>query len=624
MAFTTTSRSLPRQTFAGTKTISNYRKNYYLGQQDTLTGTRVSCPSLWNIQLRNLFSDSVNILGRARNITRRMKTFSSSGGMIYSKRLSSMSTQGVQPGFLRTPHQLIIQTRQLGCSGDTAELLGLVIGVFTRDDDPYGTTKILTKYAEEYDMSVDKRVSDILDSTGPIPKLGQHKVLFKLDPFHTAVVVVGLGNECATYNDQEEIDEMKENVRNAVAIGVQVLQGMKMKTIFVEGMGSTEAAAEGAALGVWRYQELKNPNKQINIPRIELKGDCNYTAWQIGLQKAAAQNIARQLCETPANILTPLGFAQAAVEILCKNRVSVEVKVREWAEIMKMSGFLAAARGSCQPPIFLEMSYYGCDPDIQPVVMIGKAVTFDSGGICLKRGEEMALMRGDMAGAAAIVGAIRAAAALRLPINIRGLLPIYENLPGSCAMKPGDTIRVRSGKSVLIHDTDYDGRLSLADALSYSQIFNPKCIIDVGTFSKELLDSLGEGACGVFSNNDALFETLRSSAVHTGDRVWRLPLWGHYSLKVRNHSSADVQDREILTGIPCTCAAFLREFLPPIDWIHLDTYNIMLSDGKVSHYLRRGMSGRPTRTIVEFLAQMACKGEDQEEEAGKVKAKVKG
>lgn len=534
------------------------------------------------------------------------------------KSICTVGTKGVKP-FLQPEVITDLDKRSMNCRGDAGELVGLVIGVFTRKDDPYGSTKIYTRFAEEYDKMHDNKISDILDSTGPIPTKGQHKVLYKIDPLFSAVVVVGIGDECASYKESEQIDEMKENVRDASALGVQVLQNLNMKTILTEGMGSTEAAAEGSALGIWRFQELKNSKKQILIPRIELHGDCEYTAWQIGLQKAAAQNIARQLCETPANILTPLGFAQAAVEILCKARVSVEVKVRDWSKIMKMDGYLAAAKGSCEPPIFLEVSYYGCEPDVAPVVLIGKAVTFDSGGLCLKSGgfDELKHMRGDMAGAACIVGAIRAAAALQLPINIRGLMPIYENLPGTCAMKPGDIIKTKNGKTVLINDTDYDGRLSLADALCYSQIFNPKFVLDVGTLSKELLDSLGPAACGVYSNNDALFDTLKNAAAHTGDRVWRLPLWNHFTQKVVNNPTSDVQDKEIKSGMPCTCAAYLKEFIPSVDWIHLDIYGVTWSDGIAHTYLRKGMSGRPTRTLVEFLAQLACKIDEQESESEK-------
>lgn len=537
---------------------------------------------------------------------------------IVSRNLSIGKSMGIRldsDKFLKPRNMHFIDRKNinLSCSGEAVELIGLVLGVFSRTEDPYGSTKIYTKFAEEVDLKCNRKISDILDTTGPIPAKGQQKVLYKIDPMYPATVIVGIGDECATYNEKEEIDEMKENVRDAAALGVRTLQELNMKTILVDSMGSAEASAEGSALGVWRFQELKQTKKQIIIPRLELHGDCDYTAWQIGLQKAAAQNLARQLCETPANLLTPLGFAQAAVEVLSKAGINVEVKGKDWARIMNMGGFLAASKGSCENPIFMEISYYGCEPDVQPAVLVGKGVTFDSGGLCLKHPcHVLKHMRGDMAGAATVVAATRAAAALRLPINIRGLMPIYENLPGSCAMKPGDIVRVKNGKTVLIHNTDHDGRLSMADALCYSTEYNPKFILDIGTLSKELLDSLGPAASAAFSNNDSLFQTLKNAAVHTGDRVWRLPLWHHFSQKVTLTQSADVQDSAVETGLACTCAAFLKEFIPPVDWLHIDTYATAVSDGHTELYLTRGMSGRPTRTVVEFLAQLACHCDDEE------------
>lgn len=440
-----------------------------------------------------------------------------------------------------------------------------------------------------------------------MPSAGQTRIFYGLDPIYSAVVVAGIGDECLAYNEVEQMDELKEGIRNASALGSKTMQSLFMRTINVESFGNAESAAEGAAMGVWVYQEFKKADQHVIVPKINLYNDCDYTGWQIGLQKAAAQNLARQLCEMPGNLLTPIAFAQAAVEALCKSAISVEVKVKEWARIMKMHAFLAAARGSCEPPIFLEISYYGCDPEVAPVVLVGKGVTFDSGGLCLKSYDEQRHMRGDMAGAAAVVGTSRAVSALQLPINLRCLIPLYENMPGPCALKPGDIVKARNGKTILVHDTDYDGRLSLADALAYAMTYNPKFICDVGTLSKELSELFGEFATAVFSNNDVLYEMLRVASIHTGDRIWRLPLWNHFTEKVVTTPSSDVQDKLKDTGLPCTCAAFLHEFIPPVDWIHLDTYGVMITDGVSHPYLRRGMSGKPTRTLVEFMAQLACK-----------------
>lgn len=485
-------------------------------------------------------------------------------------------------------------------------MTAIVLGIWTEDADIHRSHYTYTKTAEEYDRKNDGRLTDYIKMSGPVPQLGEVRVFYGMDKNVTAVAVVGLGNECVGYNDVEQMDEWKEAIRIGAAAGCRALQDANMRTLLVESFGHAESAAEGASLGVWMFQELRNPDKQKFVPKLELHDDCDYTGWQIGLQKASAQNLARQLCETPANLLTPISFAQCAVDVLCKAGVNVEVKVRNWARLMDMHAFLAAARGSCEPPIFLEASYFGCEPDVSPVVLVGKGVTFDSGGICKKANREMVHMRGDMAGAATVVAVCRAASALQLPLNIRGIIPLCENLPGTCAMKPGDIVRARNGKTILVEDTDFDGRLCLADALSYSAVYNPKFVCDIGTLCRETDAGLGASAAAVFSNNEELYEQMRIASLHTGDRVWRMPLWDHFKEKVTTHPGCDVNDRYRATGASCSCAAFLWEFLPPVDWIHMDTYGINMSDGTTFPYIRKGMSGRPTRTVVEFFAQLAC------------------
>ncbi|KAL1131060.1 hypothetical protein AAG570_012297 [Ranatra chinensis] len=368
------------------------------------------------------------------------------------------------------------------------------------------------------------------------------------------------------------MDELKEAIRRAAASGCQALQDLYIRTIFVDSFGHAESSAEGAGMGVWLYQELKRQELQKSVPRLELFEDCDFTGWQIGLQKAAAQNLARQLSETPGNLLTPIAFAQSAIEFLGKAGVTLEIRSKDWAKLMGFNAFLAAAKGSCEPPVFLEAVYYGCEADVAPIVLIGKGVTFDSGGLVRKDYQEMLHMRGDMAGAACVVATCRA------------------SLPGPCAMKPGDIVRAKNGKSILVESADFDGRMGLADAFCYATNYNPKVVVSVGTMREEMRQTLGIEAAGVFANNDVLYEQMRIASIHTGDRVWRLPLWQHYT----------------------EMAAFLREFLPPSDWLHMDIYAVNMTEGDTASYLRKGMTGRPTRTLIEFLAQFACKSDAQD------------
>ncbi|KAL1516668.1 hypothetical protein ABEB36_000551 [Hypothenemus hampei] len=486
---------------------------------------------------------------------------------------------------------------------------GLVLGMYTNPDDQFDPGK-LTPAGERYNAMVCGRLYELIQYAGKPPSKGEVRVYFNLDEEFSSVVVVGLGRECQGYDVFEQMDEGKEAIRIAAAQGAKALQKMNAMKVYVESFGHAESAAEGSALGVWLYQEKKMKKYQILIPQLELYDDCDWTGWQIGLQKAAAQNLARQLMDTPANLMTPTSFAQNAVEVLCKSGVNVEVKVRGWAETQKMTAFLAVAQGSCEPPIFLELSYYGASRDERPVVLVGKGITYNSGGLCLKPCNKQRYMRGDMGGAACVVAACRAVAGLQLPINIRALVPLCENMPGCAAMRPGDIVKAMNGKSIKIESTDTAGRLCLADALVYAQNFWPRFIVDVGTMTNDMKHSLGGAASGVFSNSEALWEYMLAASMHTGDRVWRFPLWEHFTKLVSHHHNVDVKTYgrggRPRCGEACKVAAFLNEFVPCGDWLHMDTYGVMRTDGKDYPYLREGMSGRPTRTLVEFLSQLVC------------------
>lgn len=384
----------------------------------------------------------------------------------------------------------------------------------------------------------------------------------------------GLGSECLGYNRYEVIDEGKEAIRMAAAAGVRKLQEIETSKIYVEGFGHSESAAEGAAMSVWINQEFKDIKTQLHVPQIEMwteRGlECDWDGWKIGLQKAHAQNLARQLQETPANLMTPTLFAQNIVEVLCLSGVNVEVKVRSWAESQNMNAFLAVAKGSCEPPIFLELSYYGTERNERPIVLIGQGNTYDSGGLCKKSLADLRDMRGDMTGAATVVAACKACAALKLPVNIRALIPLCEHMIGCNAMKPGDIVAAMNGKSIEIESTDNEAPLILADALCYAETFGPKFIVDVGTLSKHVLNAVGPTATGIFTNSEELWKQVKTASIHTGDRVWRMPLWKYYTDQVTDSKKVDVQNvGRSSGGEPSKFAAFLREFVPCGKWMHM-------------------------------------------------------
>lgn len=502
------------------------------------------------------------------------------------------------------------------CTGQPNEGRGLILGIYTCEasSPDMGSADgyvVFTDAAVRYNHFVCNKLFGALKGSGPFPRLGEARVLFNVDESFPLLAVVGLGNPCYGYNRTEHRDEAKEAVRVAVGAGARALQNHGVNKLYIESFGYTEAAAEAAGMALWIYQDLKSKTQKIKIPYIGLYDDCDWTAWQIGLEKAAAQNLARHMMETPSNLLTPMGFALSAVEGLAPCGVNIEIKVEEWAKENRMNAFLAVAKGSLEQPLFLEAYYNGCDPCLPPVVLIGKGITFDAGGLNLKSKDALTHMRGDMAGAACILATLRAISSLKLPLNVRAVIPLCENMPGGSAAKPGDVVRAMNDKSILIGNTDYEGPLIMADALSYAQKYKPKFILDVGTLTSQVEYLLGAAASGVFTNDDNLWTSIKSASIHTGDRVWRLPLWEIYQEQVTpNHVSVD------LTNVPvgnhaytAATAAFLQNFVCYNKWVHLDTYGVMIESGQTT-YLRKGMSGRPTRTLIEFLAQMACKPPD--------------
>lgn len=444
-----------------------------------------------------------------------------------------------------------------------------------------------------------------------MPKRGEFRTFYAIEPNFTVVVVVGLGHKCLGYDSHEQIDEGKEAIRIAAATGCRALQALQTNKIYVETFGNAEASAEGAIMSIWVFQQLRNKALWEYMPQIEMhveRGlECDWEGWKIGMQKASAQNLARELMEFPANLMTPTKFAQNVVNVLCDSGVNVEVKVRAWAETQRMNAFLAVAKGSCEPPIFLELSYYGAEHNERPIVLIGQGNTFDCGGLSLKSPEEMRCMRGDMCGAAAVVATCRAIASLRLPVNLRALIPLCEHMVGCNAIKPGDVIAAMNGKSIEVEDTNSEGAIVLVDALLYAQLFSPRFIVDVSTVSKEAMPVLGNVCSGVYTNSEELWEQMKSAGVHSGDRVWRMPLWDYYSQLVCSSPSTDVQNVGVgRGGGSCRGAAFLRQFVPCGAWLHMESRGVMTTDGTDYPYLKYGMAGRPTRTLIEFIAQTVC------------------
>ena len=443
---------------------------------------------------------------------------------------------------------------------------------------------------------------------GPLGK-GKTRVLYDVSATYPIVSVVGLGPVDAGFNELEEVDEKRENIRAAVASGARTLRdlGADLDEILVDDCQDAEAAAEGGHLALHVYDELKSENLKKRRVKLSLLNEEAATAWQRGVVLATGQNLARRLMETPANKMTPTIFANTVKELAEPLGVEVKIMQRPEIEALKMGSFLSVANGSDEPPIFLELKYNKA-PDAKPLALVGKGITFDSGGISLKPSSNMDKMRADMGGAANVVSAIITLATLKAPVNVVGVAALTENLPSGKATKPGDVVIAMNGKSIQVDNTDAEGRLVLADALHYVHRYEPQAIVDLATLTGAMNVALGSGATGVFSTSAHYWKLLHDSGIKTGDRVWRFPLFNHYTKQTTDSQLADLQNigKHAGQGGACIAAAFLREFVTNPNWLHLDIAGTMENKDEVS-YLGKGMAGRPLRTLVNFVETVFAK-----------------
>ncbi|KAL5489713.1 hypothetical protein ACEPAI_4545 [Sanghuangporus weigelae] len=425
---------------------------------------------------------------------------------------------------------------------------------------------------------------------------------------------------------KKTVNARREIIRKASGTGIGKVRDLAssagLKNVQVHARGEAadaHAAAVGAKLGLHSFT-LKtgkdaNPGRDIEIrPSSGLDED----AWTRGSIYAEAQILARELMELPGNMMTPSIFSER-IQKEADGLQGVQVIVRDqaWIKEKGMRSFLSVAKGSAERPKLVEIHYKGAaDPQASPLVFVGKGITFDSGGISLKPSANMKLMRGDMGGAATVCSAALALARLQVPVNLVVIVPLCENLPGPTANKPGDVVYAMNGKSIEIDNTDAEGRLILADALYYaSTSFNAHTLVDVATLTGAMETAVGNVYSGVFSTSDSLWEELHASGEYEFDRFWRMPLDSAYGPQI-NGSNADLCNTGGKPGGCCTAALFLRSFVDGIGneedgesearlrWAHIDIAGSMEAV-RNEPYQYKGMTGRPTRALIEFATRLA-------------------
>lgn len=419
-------------------------------------------------------------------------------------------------------------------------------------------------------------------------------------------------------------DYTVERLRRTVGVAVRVAEKMGITSFTFsldhtanssERMGqalAVRAAAEAAVLASWDFRELKTVGKEE--PRTEVeemvllaatdKQRADYeVAARLGSVSARAANFARDLATRPGNMATPTYLANAAAKIGEEFGMKVTILDREQMRAEGMHALLAVAQGTQEEPRFIAIEYNGAAKDVRPLVIVGKGVTFDSGGISIKPAERMEDMKFDMSGAAAVLGAMRGIAELSIKANVVGLIPATENMPSGTAVKPGDVIGSHLGKTIEIINTDAEGRLILVDALSYARRYNPAAMIDAATLTGAVVIALGQQAIGLMGNDGDLIDEIMAAGLRAGERCWNLPLWDEYR-ELLDSNIADIKNSGGRHAGTITAGWFLKDFVVDIPWAHLDIAGMAYRDDAPA-YLRKGATGTPTRLFIEWVRSRA-------------------
>ncbi len=405
-----------------------------------------------------------------------------------------------------------------------------------------------------------------------------------------------------------------ESQRRVVATVARKARSMKLReaafSLRVPQGSDTEsaarAAAEGAVLGLYRFTRYKtgadsNDGGQFESLDLILDDSAEEEATtrgaEVGAKLAAGTILARDLANEPSNTATPEYLAERAREISGRYGMEATILDRAGIEAEGLTGLAAVGRSALNEPRFIVLEHRK-GGDAAPVVLVGKAVTFDSGGISIKPSAGMEEMKFDMSGGAAVLGAMEAVGSLDLPLNVVALVPATENLPGGAAFKPGDVLKMHSGKTVEILSTDAEGRLILADALSYAKRYEPAAVIDCATLTGACVVALGNHASGLMGNDEGLISEVKRAGETTGERAWPLPLFEEYTEQIRG-DTADIKNTGGRYGGALTAGAFLKEFAD-YPWVHLDVAGTAFGK-KGNAYTTKGATGVPARLLVEFL-----------------------
>ena len=372
----------------------------------------------------------------------------------------------------------------------------------------------------------------------------------------------------------------------------------------VSAKAAGQAMAEGAAFGAWDFIELrrKEDDERPLLERMEIlaprKAKTIEAGRLVGAAIGAGQSFARDLQVLPGNMCTPAYLARSAKDLGTRHKFGVTVLDRRAIVKEGLTALMAVAQGSAEDPRFIVLEYRRGGAR-KPAVLVGKGVTFDTGGISIKPAASMEEMKFDMSGAAAVLGVFEMLGRLKPKLNVVGLIPATENMPSGTAIKPGDVVRAHLGKTIEIVNTDAEGRLILCDALSYARRYKPACAVDIATLTGAVVIALGDAAMAAMGNDESLVEALRASGERSGERAWPLPMWDEYRELIKSQI-ADVKNSGGRPAGSITAGWFLREFVEGFPWAHLDIAGTAYSDRDKPTRVK-GPTGSGVRLLSDFV-----------------------
>ena len=474
----------------------------------------------------------------------------------------------------------------------------VIVGIFS--------TRRLSNPAKTIDIASKQHLSALIRRGDMDGDKGQHLLLHNVPGVMAdRVLLIGCGKE-------REIDDRNyraiiENSVNALnktgaLEGINYLSELNIKGR--DGSWKIKQAVEIAEHTLYKFNELKSKNKQLRRPlrkitfTVPTRRELTKCEPAIKYACAIAKGIklTRDLGNYPSNICTPNYLAEQAIK-LAKNRTSLTVNVLEESDMEKlgMDSLLSVSQGSSEPAKLITLEYRAGKKSQKPVVIIGKGVTFDTGGISIKPSQAMDEMKYDMCGAASVMGTMAAVTELKLPINVVGIIPATENMPSGDATNPGDIFTSMSGQTVEVLNTDAEGRLILCDAITYSKKYNPEVVIDIATLTGACVIALGKHATGLLSNHNPLARELINAGEESGDRVWQLPLWDEYQQQL-NSPFADIANIGGREAGTITAACFLSRFAEKLQWAHLDIAGTAWLSGS-----KKGATGRPVSLLMQYI-----------------------